>query len=191
MAPAVAPLQCRGMQSTRDEAPGGWASVDPSRAAPHAPDVLHGQHELGKAVSGPMATKERAAPKASSEATEPLERVQTHAISTEDEPATRGPGRPPQAPVSLEPAEPALAAACRAPARLAAPRAQVKAHIRGSGPEAHGVDLERGGRATGDSWPRISKSLSSRCARLPSTQGAAKAAWHGSSKPSGWRIGSW
>ena len=78
-------------------------------------------------ISGPMAAKERAAHKAISEATEQLERLQTHSISTDDEPKKRGPGRPPKEPVSLEQAEQALEAACREHARLAAQREQVKA----------------------------------------------------------------
>src|SRR5215470_11319513 len=96
-----------------------------------------------------MAAKERAAHKAISEATEQLERLQTHSIRTDDEPAKRGPGRPPKAPVSLEHAEQALEAACREHARLAAQREQVKASIRGIGHDYHFVDLERGVRRNG------------------------------------------
>src|SRR5438132_627462 len=96
-----------------------------------------------------MATKERAAHKAISEATEQLERLQTHSISTDDEPEKRGPGRPPKAPVSLEHAEQALEAACREHARLAAQREQVKANICGIGHDDHFVDLERGVRRNG------------------------------------------
>ena len=55
-----------------------------------------------------MATKERAAHKAVTEAREQLEQIQTHLHSTDDEPEKRGPGRPPKAPVSLEQAEQAL-----------------------------------------------------------------------------------
>src|SRR5215472_14245821 len=113
MAPALAPLNCRVIQSTSDEAPGLLAYVEHYLEAHHSPDLFHVQHELVKAVSGPMATKERAAQKAISEATEQLERLQTHSISTDDEPEKRGPGRPPKAPVSLEQAEHALEAACR------------------------------------------------------------------------------
>src|SRR5215470_13792641 len=96
-----------------------------------------------------MAAKERAAHKAISEATEQLERLQTHSISTDDEPGKRGPGWPPKAPVSLEQAEHALEAACREHARLAAQREQVKANIRGIGHDYHFVDLERGVRRNG------------------------------------------
>jgi hypothetical protein len=149
MAPALAPLNCRVIQSTSDEAPGLLAYVEHYLEAHHSPDVFHVQHELVKAASGPMATKERAAHKAMSEATEQLERRQTHAISTDDEPEKRGPGRPPKAPGSLEPAEQALAAACREHARLAAQRAQVKASIHGIGHDYHFVDLERGVRRNG------------------------------------------
>ena len=59
MAPALAQCNCRVMQSTSDEAPGLLASVAHSLEAHHSPDLFHVQHELVKAVSGPMATKER------------------------------------------------------------------------------------------------------------------------------------
>jgi hypothetical protein len=149
MAPALAPLNCRVIQSTSDEAPGLLAYVEHYLEAHHSPDLFHVQHELVKAISGPMATKERAAQKAISEATEQIERLQTHSTSTDDEPEKRRPGRPPKAPVSLEQAEQALEAACREHARLAAQRAQVKANIRGIGHDYHFVDLERGVRRNG------------------------------------------
>ena len=149
MAPALAPRKCRVIQSTSDEAPGLLAYVEHYLEAHHSPDLFHGQHALVKAVSGPMAAKERAAHKAISEATEQLERLQTHSISTTDEPKKRGPGRPPKEPVSLEQAEHALEAACREHARLAEQRAQVKANIRGIGHDDHFVDLERGVRRNG------------------------------------------
>src|SRR3989440_2271015 len=105
MAPALAQLHCRVIQSTSDAAPGLLASVEHDLEAHHSPDVFHVQHELVKAVSGPMATKERAAHKAVTEAKEPLERLQSAPKNAGDEPAERRPGRPPQAPVSLEHAE--------------------------------------------------------------------------------------
>jgi hypothetical protein len=77
MAPALAQLNCRVIQSTSDEAPGLLASVEHSLEAHHSPDLFHVQHELVKAVSGPLATKERAAHKALTEAREQLERLQT------------------------------------------------------------------------------------------------------------------
>src|SRR2546423_2668433 len=108
---ALAPLNCRVIQSTSDEAPGLLASVEHSLEAHHSPDLFHVQHELVKAVSGPMAAKERAAYKAVTEAQEPLERLQTDLQRTSDEPEKRGPGRPPKAPVSRAQAEQALEAA--------------------------------------------------------------------------------
>jgi hypothetical protein len=149
MAPALAPLNCRVIQSTSDEAPGLLAYVEHYLEAHHSPDLFQVQHELVKAVSGPMAAKERAAHKAISEATEQLERLQTHSISTDDEPKKHGPDRPPKEPVSLEQAEHALEAAYREHARLAEQREQVKASIRGLGHDYHFVDLERGGRRNG------------------------------------------
>jgi hypothetical protein len=74
MAPALAPRNGRGIQSTSEEAPGRLAAVAHSLEAHHAPDVCPVQHELVKAVSGPMATKERAAYQAVTEAQEQRER---------------------------------------------------------------------------------------------------------------------
>ena len=149
MAPALAPLNCRVMPSTSDEAPGLLAYVEHYVEAHHSPDLFHGQHELVKAVGGPMATKERAAHKALTEAREQLVRVQSDPQSADEEPAPHRPSRPPQDTISLEQAEPALAAARREPARLAAQRAQVKASLRGMGHAYHFVDLERGVRRNG------------------------------------------
>jgi len=137
------------MQSTREEAPGLLASVEHSLEAHHSPDLCHVQHELSKAVGAPMATKERAAHKAITAAREQLEPIQTHLPSTGDEPEKRGPGRPPKAPVSLEQAEQALAAASREPERLAQQREQVAHRIRAIGHDYHVVDLERGVRRNG------------------------------------------
>jgi Family of unknown function (DUF6399) len=149
MAPALAQLNCRVIQSTSDEAPGLLAYVEHYLEAHHSPDVFHVQHELVKAVSGPMATKERAAHKAITEAQEQLERRQTNPQNAGDEPEKRRPGRPPKDPVSLEQAEQALEAACREHQRLTQQRAQVTASIRGIGHDYHFVDLERGVRRNG------------------------------------------
>ena len=149
MAPALAPLNCRVIQSTSDAAPGLLAYVEHYLEVHHSPDLFHVQHELVKAVSGPMATKERAAHKALSEAREQLEQVQAYQQSAGDEPEKRGPGRPPKVPVSLEQAAQALEAASREHVRLAEQREQVKASIRGLGHDYHFVDLERGVRRNG------------------------------------------
>jgi hypothetical protein len=77
MAPALAPLNGRVLQSPSDEAPGLLASVEHSLEVHHAPDVFHGQPALVQAVSGPMAAKERAAYKAVTEATAQRERLQS------------------------------------------------------------------------------------------------------------------
>ena len=117
--------------------------------AHHSPDLFHVQHELVKAVSGPMAAKERAAHKAVTEAREQLERVQPHPHSAGDEPQKCGPGRPPQELVNLEHAEQVLEAARREHERLAQQREQVAQSIRGIGHAYHFVDLERGVRRNG------------------------------------------
>ena len=149
MAPALAQLNCRVIQSTSDEAPGLLAYVEHYLEAHHSPDLFHVQHELVKAVSGPMATKERAAHKAVTEAQEQLERLQTDPQNAGDEPEKRCPGRPPKDPVSLEHAEQALEAARREHERLAQHREQVTASLRGIGHDYHFVDLERGVRRNG------------------------------------------
>ena len=156
MAPALAPRNGRGIQSTSDEAPGLLAYVEHYREAHHSPDVWHVQHERVKAVAGPRATKERAAYTAVTEATEQRERLQSAPKSTSDEPAKRRPGRPPKEPVSLEHAEHALEAASYEHARLADHRAQGKVSIRGIGHDYHCVDLERGVRRNG---PRIAADI--------------------------------
>jgi len=149
MEPALAPLNCRVIQSTSDEASGLLAYVEHYLEAHHSPDLFHVQHELVKAVSGPMATKERAALKAVSEATAQLERLQSPPRHTDDEPEKRRPGWSPKNPVSLEQAEQALEAASREHQRLAGQREQVQQHIRGMGHDYHFVDLERGVRRNG------------------------------------------
>lgn len=149
MAPALQPLNVRVIQSTSDEGTGLLAYVEHHLEAHHSPDLFHVQHELVKGVSGPMATKERAAHKAVTEAREQVERAQTHQIRAGDELAKRGPGRPPKTPVSLEQAEQVLEAASREHERLAQQREQVKTHIRGIGRDYHFVDLERGVRRNG------------------------------------------
>jgi flagellar biosynthesis/type III secretory pathway protein FliH len=149
MAPALAQLNCRVIQSTSDEAPGLLAYVEHYLEAHHSPDLFHVQHELVKAVSGPMATKEREAYKAVTEAREQLERLSIDPQSAGDEPAKRRPGRPPKEPVRLEQAEQALEAASREHERLAQQREQVKASLRGIGHAYHFVDLERGVRRNG------------------------------------------
>src|SRR5262250_2884011 len=96
-----------------------------------------------------MATKERAAYKTVTEAREQLEHIQTGPQSVGDEPAKRGPGRPPKEPVSLEQAERALEAASREHERLTQQREHVAKSIRGIGHDYHFVDLDRGVRRNG------------------------------------------
>src|SRR5262245_29089429 len=149
MAPALAQFNCRVIQSTSDEAPGLLAYVEHYLEAHHSPDLFHVQHELVKAVSAPMATKERTAHKAVTHAREQLERLQTHPQSAGDEPEKHCPEINPKEPMSLEQAEQALEAASREHERLAAQREEVKASIRGIGHAYHFVDLERGVRRNG------------------------------------------
>jgi len=111
--------------------------------------VFHVPHERSQAVSAPMATKERAATKAATEAREQLDQVQARLQSGGDEPEKRGLGRPPKQPVSLEQAEQVLEVASRAHERLAQQREQVAHSIRAIGHDYHFVDLERGVRRNG------------------------------------------
>jgi hypothetical protein len=149
MAPALAALNCQGIQSTSDEAPGLLAYVAHHLGVHHSPDLFHVQHELSKAVSAPLATKERAAHKATTEAQERLDQVQAHLQPTRDDPQERGPGRPPKEPASLAQAQQELDAARREHERLAQQREQVAQSIRAIGHAYHFVDLERGVRRNG------------------------------------------
>ena len=149
MAPALEQLNCRVIQSTSDEAPALLAYVEHYLEAHHSPDLFHVQHELSQAVSAPMATKERAATKAATEAREQLAQVQERLQSGGDEPEKRGLGRPPKQPVSLEQAEQVLEVASREHERLAQQREQVANSIRAIGHDYHFVDLERGVRRNG------------------------------------------
>ena len=102
MEKALSGLHCQVIQSTSDEAPGLLAYVAHHLGAHHSPDLFHVQHELVKAVSGPMATKQRAAAKAATKAQERLEQVQGQLQESANAPHKRGPGPPPQAATSLE-----------------------------------------------------------------------------------------
>jgi hypothetical protein len=145
MEQALMGLNCRVIQSTSDEAPGLLAYVEHHLGAHHSPDLFHVQHELSKAVSAPMAAKQRAAAKALQTAEETLTRVQERL----DAPPKRGPGRPPKGGTDLEQAVQAVDAARQEHQRLAGQREQVTQSIRAVGHAYHFVDLERGVRRNG------------------------------------------
>jgi Family of unknown function (DUF6399) len=149
MAPALAPLNCDVMQSTSDEAPGLLAYVEHHLGVHHSPDVFHVQHALSTAVCAPLATKERAADKALSEAKERLDQVHVRLESADEQPAKRGPSRPPKAPMSLAQAQQALETARREHERLSQQRQQVKQSLQAIGQAYHFVDLQRGVRRNG------------------------------------------
>lgn len=149
MAPALAQLNCEVIQSTSDEAPGIVAYVEHQLGAHHSPDLFHVQHELNKAVCAPLATKERAADKALTEAREQLDQAQARLESTDDPSQKRGPGRPPKEPMGLEQAQQALEAASQEHERLGQQRKQVKQSIEAIGQAYHFVDLDRGVRRNG------------------------------------------
>jgi hypothetical protein len=147
--PALSGLNCRVMQSTSDEAPGLLASVEQPLRAHHSPDLFHVQQELSKAVSAPLAVKQRAAAKAVAQAEETLKRVHEPLANANGAPAQRGPGRPPQATPGLEQAPQAVASTHHEHQRLTGQREQVKASMRGIGHAYHFGDLERGVRRNG------------------------------------------
>jgi hypothetical protein len=149
MAQALAGLHCQRRQSTSDAAPGLLASVAHHLGAPHLPDVFPGQHELVKAVSGPIATKQRAAAQTATEAQERLEHVQGQLQGAGNAPAKRGPGRPPQATASREQLAQEAYAAHQAFERISAQREPVAQRIRAIGHASHVVDGERGVRRNG------------------------------------------
>jgi hypothetical protein len=114
--------------------------VEHHLGAHHAPDVFHGQHELVKAVCGPMATTQRAAAKAASKAQERRAQAQEQRPGTDAAPAKRGAGRPPQAAASLEQREQDAHAASQEFERISAQREQVAQSIRPLGQAYHCVD---------------------------------------------------
>jgi uncharacterized protein YukE len=149
MEQALAGLNCQVIQATSDEAPGLLAYVEHHLGAHHSPDLFHVQHELVKAISGPMATKQRAAAKAVSEAQERVEHMQEHLQGAGDAPHKRGPGRPPRAAASLEQLVQAAQAARQEFERISTQREQVAQSIRMIGQVYHVVDLERSVRRNG------------------------------------------
>ena len=149
MAGALAPLKCRVIQSTSDEAPGLLAYVEHHLGVHHSPDLFHVQHELSKAVSAPMAAKQRAAHKAVAQAEAALNQVQELLAHTNGACAKRGPGRPPKATRRLEQVVQAVEAARLESQRLAGQREAVTQSIRAIGHAYHFVDLERGVRRNG------------------------------------------
>jgi hypothetical protein len=149
MEQALSGLNGQVMQSTSDEAPGLLASVEPPLGAHHSPDVCHGPHERVTAVSGPMATTQRAAAKAAREGHERLAQGQGPLQAARDAPHKRGPGRPPQAAARLEQLDQAAQAAHQALARRSVQREPGARSLRHLGQASHVVDVERGGRRTG------------------------------------------
>jgi hypothetical protein len=146
---ALAGLNCHVIQSASDEAPGLLAYVEHHLGAHHSPDLFHVQHELSKAVSAPLAAKQRAAHKTVEEAEETLKRVHAHLANANGALAKRGPGRPPKATPSLEQAAQDVALAHHEHQRLTGQREQVTQSIRAIGHDYHFVDLERGVRRNG------------------------------------------
>jgi hypothetical protein len=149
MEQALSGLNCQVIQSTSDEAPGLLAYVAHHLGAHHSPDLFHVQHELVKAVSGPMATKQRAAAKVATEAQERLEHGQEQLQGAGNVPEKRGPGRPPKATASLEQLAQEAHAANQEYERISAQREQVAQSIRAIGQAYHFVDVERGVRRNG------------------------------------------
>jgi hypothetical protein len=107
------------------------------------------QHELSKAVSAPLASKQRAAAKAAIKAEETRKRVHEHLLNANEEPQQRGPGRPPKGAASLAQVEQEGDATRCEHQRLTAQREQVTQSLRAIGHAYHFVDLERGVRRNG------------------------------------------
>src|SRR6266566_4731733 len=133
MEQALSGLNCHIIQSTSDEAPALLAYVEHHLGAHHSPDLFHVQHELSKAVSAPMALKQRAAAKVVAKAAERLTHVREHLDHTNDTPAKRGPGRLPKRVARLEEVEQDMEAARQEHQRLSAQREQVLQSIRAIG----------------------------------------------------------
>lgn len=140
MEQALSGLKCHVIQSTSDEAPALLAYVAHHLGAHHSPDLFHVQHELVKAVSGPLATKQRAADKAATEAHKRLAQVQGQLQSADGEPQQRGPGHPPKDTASLEQLAQAAEVARQEHQRISVQREQVAQSIRAIGHAYHFVD---------------------------------------------------
>jgi hypothetical protein len=149
MEPALRGLKCQVIQSTSDEAPGLLAYVDHHLGAHHSPDVFHGQQELVKAVSAPLATKQRAASKAATAAQQRLEPRQPPLHDYVDEPPPQAVARGPQHTPRGDQAVHEAHAASQELARISAQREQVAQSIRRIAQAYHFVDVERGGRRNG------------------------------------------
>jgi hypothetical protein len=117
--------------------------------AHHSPDLFPVQHALSKAVSVPLAIKQRAAAKAVTKAEETLKQAHAYLAMATNVPVQRGPGRPPQGVAHLAQVKDALEGARDAHQRLSAQREQVTHCIRAIGHAYHFVDLERGVRRNG------------------------------------------
>ena len=149
MEQALAGLNGTVMQSTSDEAPGLLAYVEHHLGAHHSPDLFHVQHELSKAVSAPLAVKQRAAAKAAAKADERLKRVPEHRPTANSEPAKCGPGRPAKVAARFEQIKQNVEAAHHEHQRLTGQREKVAQSIRAIGHADHFVDLDRGVRRNG------------------------------------------
>jgi len=149
MAPALAALNCQVIQSTSDEAPGLLAYVEHHLGAHHSPDIFHVQHELVKAVSGPLATKQRAAIKAATAAQQRLDQAQGPLPGAGDEPQPQGPAHAPTQAARLEQAAREAHAARQELERISAQRERVAQSLHTIGHAYHFVDLQRGVRRNG------------------------------------------
>jgi hypothetical protein len=149
MEAALAPLKCTVIQSTSDEAPGLLAYVEHCLGAHHSPDLFHVQHDLSKAVSAPLAVKQRAAAKALQTAEDTLNRVPAPLNTANDQLERRGPGRPPKRALSLEQLVQEATVARQKHQHLTEQRDKVAQHIRAIGHAYHFVDLDRGVRRNG------------------------------------------
>jgi hypothetical protein len=145
MEDALARLHCKVIQSTSDEAPGLLAYVEHHLGAHHSPDLFHVQHELSKAVSAPMAVKQRAAAKAVARTEEMLQQGHESCRT----PDKRAPGRPPKAAACLAQVGQAVETARQEYQRLSGQRETIAQSIRAIGHAYHWVDLERGVRRNG------------------------------------------
>ena len=76
LAQATAGLRVEIIQSTSDEGKGLLRHVEVELGAHHSPDVFHVQHEVVKGVGGALASKERKAERAATEAREKVNELQ-------------------------------------------------------------------------------------------------------------------
>jgi hypothetical protein len=146
---AMSGLNCQIIQSTSDEGKGIVAYAEKILGAHHSPDLFHVQQELSRATSGPMAAKVRAAEKEAEKAAAELTTIQLAFQKYQEDPASRGPGRPPRWEQHINDAEAILAEKNLEVERIKSVKNHTRSEVKSLGEIYHLVDLDSGKRRNG------------------------------------------